>query len=153
MLYETGTLREVLSLKSSTREKLGSGSRIIVKSTTLTPVNGSFLQEDENKTELYNYLSDYISIRHTPRNMLYCAKGIDVVATSDSEIVGTDIVPCHHEEADTHLNLDALYCVKHGHRRTLIRSVDTDVVVLSIATFHALSIDELLIAFGVKKHY
>ena len=31
--------------------------------------------------------------------------------------------------------------------------MDTDVVVLAIATFHALSLDELWVAFGVKKHY
>ena len=85
-------------------------------------------------------------------NMLYCTKGTDVIANSDSEIE-TDIAPCNHEEADTRLILHALHCAKHGHRRILIRSVDTDVVVLSIAAFHALSIDQLWIAFGVKKHY
>ena len=48
-------------LRSSTREKCGSGCRIIVKSTT--PKNWqSFLRVDENKTELYNYLADCVSV-------------------------------------------------------------------------------------------
>ena len=141
------------SLKSSTREKRGSGSRIIIKSTTPTTKSWqSFLRVDENKTELYNYLSDCISTQQTPMKVLYCTKGTDVIANSDSEIE-TDIAPCNHEEADTRLILHALHCAEHGHRRILIRSVDTDVEVLSIAAFHALSIDQQWIAFGVKKHY
>ena len=74
------------------------------------------------------------SIQHTPRTMLYCTKGIDFIATSDSKI-GTDITLCNHEEADTLLIFHALHCAKHGHCRILNGSVDTDVV-LSIATFH-----------------
>ena len=49
--------------RSSTREKRGSGCRIIVKSTT--PKNWqSFLRVDENNTELYNYmyLTDCLSV-------------------------------------------------------------------------------------------
>ena len=49
------------SLRRSTMEKRGSGSRIIVKSTT--PQNWqSFLRVDENNTELYNYLADCVSV-------------------------------------------------------------------------------------------
>ena len=80
---------------------------------------------------------------------VHLGKGIDVIATSDSEI-GTDIAPCNHEAADTRLILHALHCAKHGLVRILIRSVNTDVVVLSIATFHALSIGEILIALGSR---
>ena len=87
-----------------------------------------------NKTELYNYLSDYILLQHTPRKMLYCTKGIDIIATSDSKIY-TDIDPYIHKEADTRIILHAIHCAKHGHRRILIRSLDTDVVVVSIAAF------------------
>ena len=79
-------------------------------------------------------------------------KGIDVIANSVSKI-RTDIAPCNHEEADTRLILHALYCTKHGNCRILIRSVNTDVVVLWIATFHALSFGEIWIALGVKKYY
>ena len=80
---------------------------------------------------------------------VHLGKVIDVVVTSDSEI-GTDIAPCNHEEAETRLILHALHCAKHGHLRILIRSVNTDVVVLSIVTFHALSISEIWIALGSR---
>lgn len=141
------------SLKSSTRQKRGSGSRIIVKGSTPAPKNWqSFLRVDENKKELYNYLSDCISSQFTPGKELYCTRDTTVVASHDSDI-GSDIAPCNHEEADARPILHALHCAKKGYRRILIRSVDTDVVVLAIATFHALSVDELWIAFGVKKHY
>lgn len=141
------------SLKSSTRQKRGSGCRIIVKGSTPTPKNWqSFLRVDENKKELYDFLSDCISSLDTPGKELYCTKDIHVHASKDS-VIGTDIAPCNHEEADTRLILHALHCSKQGYRKILIRTVDTDVVVLAIALFHALSIDELWIAFGVKKHY
>ena len=65
----------------------------------------------------------------------------------------SSLAPCNHEEADTRLFLHALHCAQNGHHRILIRSVDTDVVVLAIAIFHALSLDELWVAYGVKKHY
>ena len=79
---------------------------------------------------------------HTRSKMFNCTKGIDVIATSDCEIVGTDIVPCNHQEPDTRIILHALHYSNDGHRRILLRSVDTDVVARSIATFRALSINE-----------
>ena len=72
---------------------------------------------------------------------IHLGKGIDVIANSDSKIE-TDVYPCNHEEADTRLILHAFHCTRHGNRRILIRSVNTDVVVLWIATFHDLSIGE-----------
>jgi len=63
------------------------------------------------------------------------------------------LAPCDHEEADTRLFLHALHCAQSGHRKVLIRSVQTDVVVLAIAKFHDLSLEELWVAYGTKKHY
>jgi hypothetical protein len=48
--------------------------------------------------------------------------------------------------------LHAAEMVKAGHRRILIRTVDTDVVILAIAFYYQLSCDELWIAFGTGKH-
>jgi len=42
---------------------------------------------------------------------------------------------CSHKEADTHLLLRAVDAVQKGHRKLLICTVDTDVVVLAIAKF------------------
>ena len=49
--------------------------------------------------------------------------------------------------------MHALHCAQSGHRKILIRSVDTDIVVLAIAKFHDLSLEELWLAYGTKKHY
>ena len=38
--------------------------------------------------------------------------------------------PCTHEEADTRLLLHAADCAQHGHKKIMLRTVDTDVVVL-----------------------
>ena len=58
----------------------------------------------------------------------------------------TNISPCFHEEADTHLFLHAADAVKKGHRRLCVRTVDTDIVVIAIATFNQL-------AFGVGSNF
>ena len=54
--------------------KRGSGSRLIVKSTTPTPKNWhSFLLVDENKTELYNYCQTAYQFN------IHLRKGIGVI--------------------------------------------------------------------------
>ena len=98
-----------------------------------------------------DYLSDCISSQDTPGKELVCTKDTDVVASGDSDL-GTDIAPCNHEEAVPRLILQALHCAKSGHRSILIRSVDTDDVVLAMGSFYALSVDEQSVVFGVKKH-
>ena len=68
----------------------------------------------------------HINSTYTKENVFFCTKFTDIVAISDYEI-GTYYLPCSHEEADTGLILHALNCAKRGHRRILIRSVDSDV--------------------------
>jgi len=63
------------------------------------------------------------------------------------------ITPSDHEEADGRLLLHSLHCSKKGFTKVMIRSVDTDVVILAIAAFQNLQLDELWIAFGLKIHF
>ena len=60
--------------------------------------------------------------------------------------------PCSHEEADTRILLHVAHCARQGLRKSLIRTVDTDVVVLAIGHFPALRLDELWVRFGVGTH-
>lgn len=60
---------------------------------------------------------------------------------------------CAQEEADTRMLLHASDLVAAGYTKLLIRTVDTDVVVLAIAFFQTLSCAELWIAFGTGQHY
>ena len=55
------------------------------------------------------------------------------------------LAPCNHEEADTRIIVHASAAIKCGHRRILIRTVDTDVVVLAVWVVQELhdTVDEL----------
>ena len=63
------------------------------------------------------------------------------------------ISPCEHEEADTRLLLHASDVANQGMVRVMIRTVDRHVVVLSIALYRQLKLDELWIGFGTCKSF
>jgi len=45
----------------------------------------------------------------------------------------TSLAPCNHEQADTRMLLHAFHTAQHGRHAILIRTVDTDVVVLAVS--------------------
>ena len=49
--------------------------------------------------------------------------------------------PCSHEEADSRMLLHVTHAAKHGHHQILIRTVDTDVVVLAVFAITYLPLD------------
>ena len=107
---------------------------------------------DENKTELFQFLANE-AVSIDPE----CGQ---VVSTCGQEVIcnvpeydHSIVSPCNHEEADTRLILHARDCVNNNLNKILIRTVDTDVVILAIAFFHRLSAQELWIAFGTGKKY
>ena len=55
----------------------------------------------------------------------------------------TEMMTCSHEEADTRLVLHAYHASQSGYRKILIRTVDTDVVVLAVSRVQHLSVDEI----------
>ena len=61
----------------------------------------------------------------------------DVRCTSPRETAS--LSPCTHEEADTRMLLHAADAVQQGDRKILLRTVDTDVLVLAVSVFHDLS--------------
>ena len=65
----------------------------------------------------------------------------------------TSVAPCKQEEADTRILLHAKDAVMQGYERILIRTVDTDVIVLSIAMVRNLGLSELWIAFGTGNNF
>ena len=84
-----------------------------------------------------------------------------VITTNGSEVLckpqrdTSHLAPCDHEEADTRMILHLADAVKEGFRKTLLRTVDTDVVVLAVAGATKLNIDELelWVAFGTAKKF
>ena len=126
------------SLKSTTRINREQGVRRRVERGVKLPVDwNSFLRVDDNKTELFKYLAEQtIAIQD---------KGKEVLSTSDT--------PRSHEEADTRLLLHAFDAGKEGYGKVMLRTVDTDVVVLAVAFFSRLDLGELWIAFGAGKAF
>ena len=76
---------------------------------------------------------------------------VNVIRKNQQDI--SALAPCTHEEADTRIFLHLEDAVHQGHSRVSIRTVDTDVVVLAVASAQRLDLDELWIAFGVGKNF
>lgn len=75
-----------------------------------------------------------------------------VASTTPSNLSG--LMPCNQEEADTRMILHAADGITEGCKRIVIRTVDTDVVVIAIALVQSLpGCEKFWIAFGVGKMF
>lgn len=64
------------------------------------------------------------------------------------------LAPCNHEEADTRMIVHMADAVNQDCTRVMIRTVDTDVVVLAVASVQQLpELEELWIHIGTGKHH
>ena len=79
---------------------------------------------------------------------MYAATDGNDVLCSMAQIDLTGLAPCSHKEADTRLFLHVADAVKKGYSKFLVRTVDTDVVVVAIATLNRTKPDELWVALG-----
>ena len=129
------------SLKQGTREVRGTGTCRHVCDDAAIPLNSkSFLRLDDNKKELFEYLAARVQSLRLPDSEVICTASLDVIGSTTME----GMAPCNHEETDTHIFIHAKHASVNGMKRTLIRTVDTDVVILDV--------EELWIAFEVGKH-
>ena len=139
------------SLKRGTREARGAGTRRRVCDSAAIPSNWkSFLRSDENKQELFHYLANITATLQLANVVIIST--VDVEVISSTHIDKEELTPCNHEEADTRIFVHARHASNHGLRKIMIRTVDTDVVILAIANVHKISVEELWVAFGVGKH-
>ena len=139
------------SLKQSAREARGQGIRRRISSKTTIPSNWkSFLRSDENKSELFAFLAEQIASLNIDGVQVISTKLEDVVSSTPVEKEG--IAPCNHEEADSRIMLHVAQGAAQGHAKIMIKTVDTDIVVLATAYVVKLSIQELWVDFGVGKH-
>ena len=140
------------SLKSATRMKRGAGTRRRVESNARVPSNWQgFLRDDKNKTELFKYLAEKTMSLSNEKQVI-STKGNSICCTKE-RIDVKPLAPCEHEEADTRILLHAKDAVINGYPKIIIRTVDTDVVVLAIAMFDTIGAKELWIRFGTGKSY
>ncbi|MES9882849.1 MAG: hypothetical protein ABW185_18430 [Sedimenticola sp.] len=137
------------SLKAATRKKRGKGLRIRVEGTKKLPGNwAQFLREDGNKTELFGLISTNVIGQNFP--------GIVIITHGDGlhcseTIEHARMSPCTHEEADTRMLLHVADGVRQGYKNILIRTVDTDVVVLAVSLASKIGCERLFLGFGTGK--
>ena len=109
----------------------------------------AFLRNDENKTELFRFLSQLsLSLTKGNSTMLYT---YDNVCQSNETTIDVQFLsPCNHEETDTRVFLHVKDMTRNSYKKFTIRTVDTDVLILAISFFHELKVDvdELWVDFG-----
>lgn len=138
------------SLKGHTRQKRGKGIRRQVSGKTKTPSNWQeFLRIDNNKTELFQYLAEKVT---------EAIKEKLVISTVDTSVIcnhgGEDVSflsDCNHEEADTRIFLHVKDASNKSYRNIMVRTVDTDVVVIAVYVMQHVQLEKMWILFGVGK--
>ena len=115
-----------------------------------------FLRSEENKQELFQCLAQCIVSLHE-ENQVITTKGKDILC-SPARNNTTNLAPCTHEEVDTRMILHAADAVQEGYRKIVLRTVDTDVLVLAIAFARILQEQqvqqvEVWVAMGTGSHF
>ena len=75
----------------------------------------------------------------------------EYVLTNNDSIEILSLAPCNHEEADTRIFVHAKNMAETGHRKIMIKTVDTVVIIIAIAVSHELHLTELWIEFRTGK--
>lgn len=139
------------NLKAQTHQRRGTGSRTKVDGRTPIPKrnrNSDFLKNEDNKDELFGYISEEI-IKHGMSGKLLLSTKKDAVLSNRP---GYDM-SCNHPEADTRIFLHLAHAGANGHKKAFVQTVDSDVVILAIRFFNTLGLTELWIGFAGGKNY
>ena len=99
---------------------------------------------------MFAFLVKHITRLNTQKTLI-TTDGSQVWCSSSKDT--SSLAPCDHEEADTRMILHLADAVNDGFQKILLRTVDTDVVVLAIAAAANLDIQELWVAFGVGHQF
>lgn len=123
-------------------------------SSTVMPKNWKdFLLVNENKTKLFAFLSrEAVHLHLEEGKELYATDGSEVFC-SPAESYLARLAPCSQEEVDTRLLLHVADAVQKGCKKVTIRTVDTDGVVLAVASFSKTAPDEVWVVFGVGSSF
>ena len=138
-----------LNLKEATKKGRGSGLRVSVRENTpIVQDWARFLKDSSNKVELFHLIAEKINRNRTDHKMVLATQGENVIFSST---IGNDrFSPCNHEDADTRMFLHLKDFSAIEHCKASLKTVDTDVIVISISLFHKLDLEELWIEFGTS---
>ena len=119
------------SLKHHIRKKRSVGISRRVTADTRIPSNWvKFLRCDENKSELFSFLTKHILRIHTDK-LVVSTGGQHAFSNADLSPLLQGLQQCNHEEADTLIFLHILGAAAQ-HKNIIVRTVDADVVILAI---------------------
>ena len=127
------------SLKASTRQKRGTGARRRFLPSAVVPQNWQeFLRLDNNKKELFLFLSEQVV---------------------KMAIEGRQIIVTNKRYSALHLRQEGINChrvrikkqTQDGHQSVMIRSTDTDVVMLAVVAVTTLDLKELWVSYETGK--
>ena len=90
-----------------------------------------FLRVHQNKEELFKYLAECVTSIGAQKQVI-STYGKQILSTIPRDNIER-LAPCYHEEADTRMLLHATDAVQCGYTKILLRTVDTDVLVLAVA--------------------
>ena len=131
------------SLKATTRSKRGTGVRRRDTANNQLPRNWKeFLRVDENRRELFKFLAETTSSLDVEKQVILTYRKQVLTTLSSNDI--SSLVPCSHEEADTRMLLHVQDALQQGNRKTFLRTVDTDVLVLAVALLQQVTEGEQL---------
>ena len=105
-----------------------------------------FLCLNDNKTELFKLLNSELVASATLEKTLVVSNGDTAICSPAQDI--SNLAPCNHEEADSRIMVHVADAIKQGFQKILVRTVDTDIVVLAVAVLPQLGRAELWIDFG-----
>ena len=112
----------------------------------------AFLRSEDNKKELFAFLSQQAGKIETNGKQVIVTHGKDVLCYS-STYSSKKLSPCSRKEVDRGMIVHVADAVDKGHTSIMIRTVDTDVVILAVAAVHTLRIKEVSVSFGTGKKY
>ena len=143
------------SLKGSARSNRGKGvHRRVVGAAAIHGNWQNFLRVDTNKTELFKFLPQAIFTWFDQDDkQLVITDGVAVLSKPPLLDLAL-LTPYSHEEADSRILLHVSHAANHGQHKILIKTVDTDVVVLAVSVAQGLlPEDELWLACGTGKSF
>lgn len=140
-------------MKNGTRLKRGEGTRIRMSLSTKVPKGWeNFLRHADNKTALFHLLATSICDLNVAGKTFFATVEESVIGNPTDADCST-LAPCNHEEADTRLFVHVADAVRNGLDSIMIRTCDTDVLVLSVHCMQQLpNLKELWVHFGTGKN-
>ncbi|KAG0695589.1 hypothetical protein GWK47_026840 [Chionoecetes opilio] len=143
------------SIKESTREKRGKGVRRKVGGPTKVPATGPTSSgiPQTRRSFSSSFQTKSASNGLARRKGGFITSGTDVISRGSDH----SMPRCDHEEADTRSVVHLKDALDKGCTTCLVRTVDTDVVVILIGKYHSLTSQHQMaaiwVAFGTGKNF